>query len=75
MGNAYERKLRESLFGGLVHSHVKHIDAKLSLPELPDTTNPAFLGLKVPAFAEVYICSFNCLFLSLLQCMCMNFVY
>ncbi|XP_030829097.1 gamma-tubulin complex component 6 [Strongylocentrotus purpuratus] len=52
MGNAYERKLRESLFGGLVHSHVKHIDAKLSLPELPDTTNPAFLGIKIPAFAE-----------------------
>ncbi|XP_041460037.1 gamma-tubulin complex component 6-like isoform X1 [Lytechinus variegatus] len=52
MGNAYERKVRGSLFGGLVHSRVKHIDAKLSLPELPDTTNPAFLGIKVPAFAE-----------------------
>ncbi|XP_072181800.1 gamma-tubulin complex component 6-like [Diadema setosum] len=52
MGNSYERRTRESLFGGLVHSQVTRIDARLTLPSLPDSTNPAFLGLRVPQLGD-----------------------
>ena len=53
VGNTHEKDNRVTLFHALTSSKTSKIDVKLTVPALPDTTNPDLLGLKVPIRNEV----------------------
>ena len=53
LGSIHERENRVTLFHGLTNSKTTNLGVKLTLPELPNTTNPDLLGLKVPHWNEV----------------------
>ncbi|XP_072026264.1 gamma-tubulin complex component 6-like [Amphiura filiformis] len=53
VGNAHETDNRVTLFHALTSSKTTKMDIKLTVPALPDTTNPDLLGLKVPMRNEM----------------------